>query len=115
MRDPASFPFDPHPSDPPPPLKLTSVSLLRARSSVVLLQACANNPTGVDPTPAQWDIIMAILREQQLLPLLDCAYQGFASGDLDVDAYSTRKCEAEGIEFIVCQSFAKNMGIYGEL
>jgi aspartate/tyrosine/aromatic aminotransferase len=35
------------------------------------------------------------------------------SGDLDLDAASVRICEARGIEFIVCQSFSKNMGLYG--
>jgi len=39
--------------------------------SVVLLHACCHNPTGVDPTPAQWDALIPVLRERELLPYLD--------------------------------------------
>jgi len=82
--------------------------------SVVLLHACAHNPTGVDPTPEQWGGIMRIVAEKSLLPLFDSAYQGFASGDLDRDAQAVRSFVDAGMEAIVCQSFAKNMGLYGE-
>ena len=51
--------------------------------SVVLLHACAHNPTGVDPTEEQWKAIVKVMKEKQLFPMLDSAYQGFASGDFD--------------------------------
>ena len=82
--------------------------------SVVLLHSCAHNPTGIDPTNQQWDEIAAVFLQKQLTPIFDTAYQGFASGDPDVDAYSIRSFERKGIFPIVCQSFAKNMGLYGE-
>jgi len=44
----------------------------------------------------------------------DCAYQGFASGDLDKDAWAVREFVKRGIPLLVCQSFAKNAGLYGE-
>lgn len=44
----------------------------------------------------------------------DCAYQGFASGDLDRDAWAVREFVNRGIPMLVCQSFAKNAGLYGE-
>jgi hypothetical protein len=47
-------------------------------SSIVLLQSCSNNPTGVDPSPEQWTVLFDIIKERRLLPFLDCAYQGFA-------------------------------------
>ena len=53
--------------------------------SVVLLHACCHNPTGVDPTPAQWDALIPVLRERELLPYLDLAYQGFGDG-IEADA-----------------------------
>eukprot|EP00034_Subulatomonas_tetraspora_P001771 GABW01002112.1.p2 GENE.GABW01002112.1~~GABW01002112.1.p2 ORF type:complete len:78 (-),score=28.43 GABW01002112.1:3-236(-) len=59
--------------------------------SVVLLHACAHNPTGVDPTVEQWDEIAEVLKEKKLLPIVDCAYQGFASGDIERDGYAIRK------------------------
>ncbi len=82
--------------------------------SVVLLHACAHNPTGVDPTEAQWRELAAIMRRKQHLPFFDCAYQGFASGDLDRDADAVRYFVAEGFEMLIAQSFAKNFGLYGE-
>ena len=42
------------------------------------------------------------------------AYQGFASGDCDKDAYSLRKFYKEGVSFMLAQSFAKNFGLYGQ-
>jgi len=82
--------------------------------ATILLHSCAHNPTGVDPTEAQWDAIAAVMEEKKLFPILDSAYQGYASGSLDKDAYSIRMFEAKGFEFFLCQSFAKNLGLYGE-
>lgn len=42
------------------------------------------------------------------------AYQGFASGDCTRDAYALRKFASEGHQLVLSQSFAKNMGLYGE-
>ncbi|KAL3500530.1 hypothetical protein ACH5RR_039623 [Cinchona calisaya] len=82
--------------------------------AIVLLHACAHNPTGVDPTPQQWEQIRQLLRSKALLPFFDSAYQGFASGSLDTDAQSVRMFVADGGECLVAQSYAKNMGLYGE-
>lgn len=43
--------------------------------SVVLLHACAHNPTGVDPTLEQWEQIRQLIRSKSLLPFFDSAYQ----------------------------------------
>jgi len=80
----------------------------------VLLHACAHNPTGVDPTEAQWGQIVDVCIARQLVPLMDSAYQGYASGSLEKDAFAVRLFESRGIEFTLCQSFAKNLGLYGE-
>jgi len=82
--------------------------------SVILLHVCAHNPTGVDPTPEQWQQIMQVMKERQLYPFFDVAYQGFATGDLEKDSYAVRLFDNEGLEFMVCQSYAKNFGLYGE-
>ena len=58
--------------------------------SAVLLHACAHNPTGVDPTPEQWAQIATVVGARALVPLVDAAYQGLASGDLEADAYGAR-------------------------
>ncbi|KAG6850528.1 hypothetical protein H0H93_012144 [Arthromyces matolae] len=67
--------------------------------SVFLIHACAHNPTGVDPTEGQWKGIAQLILAKKHFVFFDCAYQGFASGDLDKDAWA---------------SFAKNAGLYGE-
>eukprot|EP00830_Metopus_es_P016366 TRINITY_DN5039_c0_g5_i1.p1 TRINITY_DN5039_c0_g5~~TRINITY_DN5039_c0_g5_i1.p1 ORF type:complete len:432 (-),score=78.81 TRINITY_DN5039_c0_g5_i1:107-1402(-) len=82
--------------------------------SVVILHACAHNPTGIDPTPVQWKAIIDIVKEKKLLPFLDMAYQGFATGDFDRDASAVRLFAKEDVEMLVAQSFAKNAGLYGE-
>lgn len=43
--------------------------------SIVLLHACAHNPTGVDPTLDQWEHIRKLMRSKGLLPFFDSAYQ----------------------------------------
>lgn len=82
--------------------------------SIILLHACAHNPTGVDPTQEQWKEIAAVIRERQHFPFFDTAYQGFASGDLVRDAWAIRYFAEQGFEFCVAQSFAKNLGLYGQ-
>uniref|UniRef100_F7GVX7 Aspartate aminotransferase n=1 Tax=Callithrix jacchus TaxID=9483 RepID=F7GVX7_CALJA len=82
--------------------------------SVVLLHACAHNPTGVDPRPEQWKEIAAVVKKRNLFAFFDMAYQGFASGDGDKDAWAVRHFIEQGINVCLCQSYAKNMGLYGE-
>ncbi len=82
--------------------------------SIVVLHACAHNPTGVDPTRDQWKEIAKVIRAKKHFPFFDCAYQGFASGDLENDAWAIRYFVAEGFELCIAQSFAKNFGLYGE-
>lgn len=83
--------------------------------SVVLLHACAHNPTGVDPSESQWREIANVFAKKRLFAFFDSAYQGFASGDPAKDAFAVRLFESRGdIPMLVCQSFAKNAGLYGE-
>jgi aromatic-amino-acid transaminase len=91
---------------------LQALQALPARS-VVLLHACCHNPTGVDLSPAQWDALIPVLRERQLLPFLDLAYQGFGDG-IDADAYAVRALASAGLGFFVANSFSKSMSVYGE-
>lgn len=42
------------------------------------------------------------------------AYQGFASGDINDDAFAVRYFLEEGHKIALAQSFAKNMGLYGD-
>lgn len=82
--------------------------------SIVLLHACAHNPTGVDPTREQWQRIADVVQKKNHFPFFDCAYQGFASGNLEQDSWAVRYFVERGFELFVCQSFAKNFGLYGK-
>jgi len=81
--------------------------------SVVLLHACCHNPTGVDLTAAQWDALIPVLRERDLLAYLDMAYQGYGDG-IDEDAFAVRAMAASGLRFFIANSFSKSMSVYGE-
>jgi aromatic-amino-acid transaminase len=81
--------------------------------SVVLLHACCHNPTGVDLTRAQWEALIPVLRERELLPFLDLAYQGYGDG-IDEDAFAVRALASAGLSFFVANSFSKSMSVYGE-
>jgi aspartate/tyrosine/aromatic aminotransferase len=83
-------------------------------NSIFLLHACAHNPTGVDPTPEQWEQISEVMARKDLFPFFDSAYQGFATGNLEGDAFAIRLFIRKGFQMVISQSFAKNCGLYGE-
>jgi len=82
--------------------------------SVVLLHACAHNPTGCDPTHEQWKELSALILKHNHHVFFDSAYQGFASGDAEKDAFALRYFVEQGHKLLLAQSFAKNFGLYGE-
>jgi aspartate/tyrosine/aromatic aminotransferase len=77
------------------------------------LHACCHNPTGIDPTHPQWKEIASVVHERGLLPLVDFAYQGFGDGIVE-DAAGLAELAQPGRELLVCSSFSKNFGLYGE-
>ena len=91
---------------------LATLGTLPARS-VVLLHACCHNPTGVDLTRAQWEQLVPVLRDRELLPYLDIAYQGYGDG-IEEDAFAIRLLASAGLTFFVANSFSKSMSVYGE-
>ncbi|MGR2826719.1 aspartate/tyrosine/aromatic aminotransferase [Acinetobacter sp. 1124_18A] len=81
--------------------------------SIVLLHPCCHNPTGADLNPAQWDQVIVVLKDRNLIPFLDIAYQGFGDG-MEEDAYAIRALDQAGLNFIVSNSFSKIFSLYGE-
>jgi aromatic-amino-acid transaminase len=81
--------------------------------TIVILHACCHNPTGVDPTPAQWEELVALCKSKGLVPFLDLAYQGFGNG-IDPDALAVRLFAQSGLAFLAASSFSKSFSIYGE-
>jgi aspartate aminotransferase len=82
-----------------------------ASGDVVLLHGCCHNPTGVDPTPAQWRALVDCLLRRRLVPFVDLAYQGLGD-DLLADVASTRLIFQEVPEALLAVSFSKNLGLY---
>ncbi len=80
---------------------------------VIVLHACCHNPTGFDLDRDQWQQILEVVRERNLLPLIDFAYQGFGEG-LEEDAYGVRLMAENLDEVIITSSCSKNFGIYCE-
>ncbi|KAH8644773.1 Aspartate aminotransferase,cytoplasmic [Alternaria alternata] len=85
-----------------------------AEGSIIVLHACAHNPTGVDATQEQWKKIADVIKSKKHFPFFDTAYQGFASGDLATDGWAIRYFVEQGFELCIAQSYAKNFGLYGE-
>lgn len=81
--------------------------------TIVVLHACCHNPTGYDLTPAQWDAVVAVVRERGLIPFLDMAYQGFGFGIAE-DGAAVGKFVAAGLDVFVATSFSKSFSLYGE-
>ncbi|MCB5364041.1 aspartate/tyrosine/aromatic aminotransferase [Pusillimonas sp. CC-YST705] len=81
--------------------------------TIVVLHACCHNPTGVDPTPEQWQRIAAVVQSRGLLPFIDMAYQGFGDG-LQEDAATVRLFAGLGINVVISSSFSKSFSLYGE-
>lgn len=82
--------------------------------SIILLHACAHNPTGVDPNIKEWEQLSEAIKARKVFPFFDMAYQGFATGNVDGDAAAVRLFVDHGHQVMLAQSFAKNMGLYGE-
>jgi aromatic-amino-acid transaminase len=88
------------------------LSALPARS-IVLLHACCHNPTGVDLSAAQWDEVVDIAREKDLVPFIDFAYQGFGEG-IEQDAVAVRAFTCAGLPCVISSSFSKSFSLYRE-
>ena len=80
---------------------------------VVLFHGCCHNPTGIDPTPEQWEKLAELSAQKGWLPLFDFAYQGFANG-IEEDAYGLRAFAKRNPELLVASSYSKNFGMYNE-
>lgn len=81
--------------------------------STLLLHACCHNPTGLDLSDDQWNTVINIVKERQLLPFLDMAYQGFSEG-LDEDGRIIARFADNCPNVFVSNSYSKSFSLYGE-
>src|SRR5690606_29294394 len=83
------------------------------RGAVVLLHASCHNPTGVDLDAEQWREVTRIVKERELVPFVDFAYQGFAVS-IEDDAVGLRTLVNAGVPCLVASSFSKSFSLYRE-
>ena len=83
------------------------------KGDIVLLHGCCHNPTGADLTQSQWDSVIDLMAERELIPFIDVAYQGFGDS-LDDDAYGLRQAAKRLPQVLVASSCSKNFGVYRE-
>ncbi|XP_022221403.2 aspartate aminotransferase, cytoplasmic-like [Drosophila obscura] len=82
--------------------------------AVVVLDACAQHPTGLDPSADEWKLLLHIVKCKKMLPLIHLEAPGLASGDPNEDAWPVRYFADCGIDLLCAQSFVKNFGLYNE-
>ncbi|MEY8842058.1 aromatic amino acid transaminase [Cribrihabitans sp. XS_ASV171] len=80
---------------------------------VVLLHGCCHNPTGANLNMIQWQEVVDLIKENELVAMIDIAYQGFGDG-LDEDAAATRLVASSVPECLIAASCSKNFGVYRE-
>ena len=83
------------------------------RGDIVILHACCHNPSGVDLSKDQWQIVVDVAKEKKWIPFIDFAYQGFGVG-VEEDRYPVGLFSAAGMDLFVASSFSKNLGLYNE-
>lgn len=91
---------------------MTDLKALPA-NTVVVLHGCCHNPTGVDLSAEDWEQVLDIINEKQLIPFIDIAYQGFGDG-IEEDSFAVKLFAASGLNFFVSSSFSKSFSLYGE-
>lgn len=57
--------------------------------SIILLHGCAHNPTGIDPTPDQWEKIADLIQQKNHMAFFDVAYQVISSFHLRISLQET--------------------------
>jgi aspartate/tyrosine/aromatic aminotransferase len=81
--------------------------------SPVLIQGCCHNPTGVDPTPDQWDAVARVLADRELFPIVDIAFLGYGDG-LAADLRGLRTIADVVPQLMVTTSWSKSFCLYNE-
>lgn len=91
---------------------LASLQKLPAQT-VCILHVCCHNPTGADLSAADWQKVVDVCKNNELIPFLDMAYQGFSQG-ITEDAIAVELFAKSGLAFFVSSSFSKSFSLYGE-
>ncbi len=103
---------------PVPDLRTGAAAMLSAlqvarRGDVVIVHASCQNPTGIDPSPAEWAAFADLAEARGLIPLVDLAYAGFGDG-ITGDTAALRMLAARLPEVLLAVSCSKSFGLYRE-
>lgn len=80
----------------------------------ILLHGCAHNPTGYDLTLEQLKKVTDICKSKNLFIVVDLAYMGFASGNIDTDRNILKILNDDFYPSVICTSYSKNFGLYSD-
>ncbi|MEL7447270.1 MAG: aromatic amino acid transaminase [Pseudomonadota bacterium] len=80
-------------------------------NDAVLLHGCCHNPTGVDYTDEDWEVIGDAIADAGIFPIIDTAYHGLGQG-LEEDVAGLRSVLTKVPEAFVAYSCDKNFGMY---
>jgi aromatic-amino-acid transaminase len=61
----------------------------------------------------QWRLVVDVVKQSNLIPFLDFAYQGFGES-LEADAFAVRAFAESGISCLIASSFSKSFALYRE-
>lgn len=86
----------------------------RTRSSIRSDSSVCSNRTRSKRRRLVSSALLFFLQRRKLFVFFDSAYQGFASGNLEKDAWAVRYFVSMGFEMFCAQSFSKNFGLYSE-
>ena len=87
---------------------------LAPEGSIVLFQAMPHNPTGCDPSEDEWIELGNLCKSRKLVPFFDSAYQGFGSGEIEIDSWPVRHFVNLGIAMFVAQSLSKGFCLHSD-
>lgn len=81
--------------------------------SVLVLHACAHNPTGSDLDNEQWQRVAEVVKKRNLFPFFDCSFQGLSTND-EAETAAIKHFIRQRIELFCAQTFSKNFSLYNE-
>jgi aspartate aminotransferase len=82
-----------------------------AVGDAILLQASCHNPTGLDFSPQEWDELVQLCLDKQLMPIIDMAYHGLGKG-LEAERYGLQVFAQRVPQLLLCYTCSKNFGLY---
>ncbi len=94
------------------PIEQTLKKLSEAAvGDAILLQASCHNPTGLDFSPLEWDLLAQLCLDKQLIPIIDMAYHGLGRG-LDAERFGLQIFAQRVPQLLLCYTCSKNFGLY---